>query len=184
MIYLTNLILVVMRRLLMKESISTLIIKASTNDKISTLRLLKYFNQQIESYSYKINGEDTKQDLRLFLLKFIHRYWERLYRKSDKEILSYISKSLKRYSFKLYNHNNDYNNELIESAITYEPDYALKIEIQEAMKTLSKKQSDIINKLYFLDIPVKDVANKYKVSVQSVYKIRNIALEKLRLHLN
>ncbi len=52
------------------------------------------------------------------------------------------------------------------------------------MKTLSKKQSDIINKLYFLDIPVKDVANKYKVSVQSVYKIRNIALEKLRLHLN
>ena len=62
----------------------------------SMLDILAIFDNIINKYSRKLNGEDTKQDLYVFLIKLINNIDElSIVNYEDKQVLSYFSKSLK-----------------------------------------------------------------------------------------
>ena len=60
------------------------------------------FENIINKYSRKLNGEDTKQDLYVFLIKLINNIDElTIINYEDKQVLSYFSKSLKNEYIRL-----------------------------------------------------------------------------------
>ena len=78
------------------------------------------FENIINKYSRKLNGEDTKQDLYVFLIKLINNIDElTIINYEDKQVLSYFSKSLKNEYIRLSKKNDieksnqDYNYEEI-----------------------------------------------------------------------
>ena len=60
------------------------------------------FDNIINKYSRKLNGEDTKQDLYVFLIKLINNIDEVIIiNYEDKQVLSYFSKALKNEYIRL-----------------------------------------------------------------------------------
>lgn len=166
----------------MNTNLSNIIIKASKNDKASMMKVISLFSKQINTYSRKLYGDDTIQDLELFLIILIKRYAKRLKDKSNKIIVAYISRSLKKYSFHLYDkHMKHLSLEELEYEIPVESNYDNIIIPEKAFSVLTLKEKRIIFKIFYLDTPIKVIAKEYKVSVQSIYKIKNNALRKMRI---
>ena len=68
----------------------------------SILDILAIFDNIINKYSRKLNGEDTKQDLYVFLIKLIKNIDElSIVNYEDKQVLSYFSKALKNEYIRL-----------------------------------------------------------------------------------
>ncbi len=66
------------------------------------LEILNTFDSIINKYSRKLNGEDTKQDLYVFLINLIHNInYNSIVNYEDKQLLSYLSKSLKHEYIRL-----------------------------------------------------------------------------------
>lgn len=86
----------------MKYNLLNIIIDAKNKDIESINKLLLIFKNIINKYSRQLDGEDTKQDLSLFLIKLIDNIDITSASKyNDKQLLSYISKSLKNEYIKL-----------------------------------------------------------------------------------
>ena len=82
--------------LMNKEFIFKIIDVKKNNKDESMLDILAIFDNIINKYSRKLNGEDTKQDLYVFLIKLINNIDElSIVNYEDKQVLSYFSKSLK-----------------------------------------------------------------------------------------
>lgn len=79
-----------------KELIFKIIDVKKYNKDESILDILAIFDNIINKYSRKLNGEDTKQDLYVFLIKLIKNIDElSIVNYEDKQVLSYFSKALK-----------------------------------------------------------------------------------------
>ena len=79
----------------MENNLKELIIKIKENDNKSIERLILIFEKIINKYSRKLDSEDTKQDLIIFLINIVFNM--KITQQSsytDKQIFSYISKSL------------------------------------------------------------------------------------------
>lgn len=64
--------------------------------------ILAIFDNIINKYSRKLNGEDTKQDLYVFLIKLIKNIDElSIVNYEDKQVLFYFSKALKNEYIRL-----------------------------------------------------------------------------------
>lgn len=99
-----------------KEFIFKIIDVKKNNKDESMLDILAIFDNIINKYSRKLNGEDTKQDLYVFLIKLINNIDElSIVNYEDKQVLSYFSKSLKNEYIRLSKkndrrkNNEDYN---------------------------------------------------------------------------
>lgn len=102
--------------LMNKEFIFKIIDVKKNNKDESMLDILAIFDNIINKYSRKLNGEDTKQDLYVFLIKLINNIDElSIVNYEDKQVLSYFSKSLKNEYIRLSKkndrrkNNEDYN---------------------------------------------------------------------------
>lgn len=131
-----------------KEFIFKIIDVKKNNKDESMLDILAIFDNIINKYSRKLNGEDTKQDLYVFLIKLINNIDElSIVNYEDKQVLSYFSKSLKNEYIRLSKkndrrkNNEDYNCEdrvwgynFIES----------NIEVVDSIKNLNNYEKKII----------------------------------------
>lgn len=67
--------------------------------------------------------------------------------------------------------------ELIEDVIV---DKAMLLILQEAMKELDRQEKELINDLYYKEMPVRDAAKKRDISHVAIIKRRDKILDKLR----
>ena len=99
--------------LMNKEFILKIIDVKKNNKDESMLDILAIFDNIINKYSRKLNGEDTKQDLYVFLIKLINNIDElSIVNYEDKQVLSYFSKSLKNEYIRLSKKNDRRKNVL------------------------------------------------------------------------
>ena len=96
-----------------KELIFKIIDVKKYNKDESILDILAIFDNIINKYSRKLNGEDTKQDLYVFLIKLIKNIDElSIVNYEDKQVLSYFSKALKNEYIRLSKKNDRRKNVL------------------------------------------------------------------------
>ncbi len=167
-----------------KEFIFKIIDVKKNNKDESMLDILAIFDNIINKYSRKLNGEDTKQDLYVFLIKLINNIDElSIVNYEDKQVLSYFSKSLKNEYIRLSKkndrrkNNEDYNCEdrvwgynFIES----------NIEVVDSIKNLNNYEKKIIKMVVLNGYSVSEVAKKTGKSRQAISKVKNRAISKLK----
>ena len=170
--------------LMNKELIFKIIDVKKNNNNEGILDILAIFENIINKYSRKLNGEDTKQDLYVFLIKLINNIDElTIINYEDKQVLSYFSKSLKNEYIRLSKKNDreksnqDYNYEeivwghnLIES----------NIEVLDAIKNLNSYEKSIIKRVVLNGDSVSEVAKKTGKSRQAINQVKNRAISKLK----
>ena len=160
------------------------IIKAKKSEIESIGKILLIFENIINKYSRQLDGEDTKQDLSLFLIKLIDTIDIDLASKyNDKQLLSYISKSLKNEYIKLskkkckiytfeYLDDNSINNKSIN--------LDTNIEILDSLNHLTSYEKLILQKIFFSGYTVNELSKALKKSRQSVNQVKKRALDKLK----
>ena len=167
-----------------KEFIFKIIDVKKNNKDESILDILAIFDNIINKYSRKLNGEDTKQDLYVFLIKLINNIDElSIVNYEDKQVLSYFSKSLKNEYIRLSKkndrrkNNEDYNCEdrvwgynFIES----------NIEVVDSIKNLNNYEKKIIKMVVLNGYSVSEVAKKTGKSRQAISQVKNRAISKLK----
>lgn len=167
-----------------KEFIFKIIDVKKNNKDESRLDILAIFDNIINKYSRKLNGEDTKQDLYVFLIKLINNIDElSIVNYEDKQVLSYFSKSLKNEYIRLSKkndrrkNNEDYNCEdrvwgynFIES----------NIEVVDSIKNLNNYEKKIIKMVVLNGYSVSEVAKKTGKSRQAISQVKNRAISKLK----
>ena len=167
-----------------KELIFKIIDVKKNNKDESMLDILAIFDNIINKYSRKLNGEDTKQDLYVFLIKLINNIDElTIINYEDKQVLSYFSKSLKNEYIRLSKkndrrkNNEDYNCEdrvwgynFIES----------NIEVVDSIKNLNNYEKKIIKMVVLNGYSVSEVAKKTGKSRQAISQVKNRAISKLK----
>ncbi len=167
-----------------KEFIFKIIDVKKNNKDESMLDILAIFDNIINKYSRKLNGEDTKQDLYVFLIKLINNIDElSIVNYEDKQVLSYFSKSLKNEYIRLSKKNDrrkkneDYNCEdrvwgynFIES----------NIEVVDSIKNLNNYEKKIIKMVVLNGYSVSEVAKKTGKSRQAISQVKNRAISKLK----
>ena len=148
------------------------------------LDILAIFDNIINKYSRKLNGEDTKQDLYVFLIKLIKNIDElSIVNYEDKQVLFYFSKALKNEYIRLSKkndrrkNNEDYNCEdrvwgynFIES----------NIEVVDSIKNLNNYEKKIIKMVVLNGYSVSEVAKKTGKSRQAISQVKNRAISKLK----
>ena len=167
-----------------KELIFKIIDVKKNNNNEGILDILAIFDNIINKYSRKLNGEDTKQDLYVFLIKLINNIDElSIVNYEDKQVLSYFSKSLKNEYIRLSKkndrrkNNEDYNCEdrvwgynFIES----------NIEVVDSIKNLNNYEKKIIKMVVLNGYSVSEVAKKTGKSRQAISQVKNRAISKLK----
>ena len=167
-----------------KEFIFKIIDVKKNNKDESMLDILAIFDNIINKYSRKLNGEDTKQDLYVFLIKLINNIDElSIVNYEDKQVLSYFSKSLKNEYIRLSKkndrrkNNEDYNCEdrvwgynFIES----------NIEVVDSIKNQNNYEKKIIKMVVLNGYSVSEVAKKTGKSRQAISQVKNRAISKLK----
>lgn len=131
-----------------KELIFKIIDVKKYNKDESILDILAIFDNIINKYSRKLNGEDTKQDLYVFLIKLIKNIDElSIVNYEDKQVLSYFSKSLKNEYIRLSKkndrrkNNEDYNYEEIVWGYDF---IESNIEVLDSINNLNNYEKNII----------------------------------------
>ena len=167
-----------------KEFIFKIIDVKKNNKDESMLDILAIFDNIINKYSRKLNGEDTKQDLYVFLIKLIKNIDElSIVNYEDKQVLFYFSKALKNEYIRLSKkndrrkNNEDYNCEdrvwgynFIES----------NIEVVDSIKNLNNYEKKIIKMVVLNGYSVSEVAKKTGKSRQAISQVKNRAISKLK----
>ena len=173
--------------LMNKEFIFKIIDVKKNNKDESMLDILAIFDNIINKYSRKLNGEDTKQDLYVFLIKLINNIDElSIVNYEDKQVLSYFSKSLKNEYIRLSKkndrrkNNEDYNCEdrvwgynFIES----------NIEVVDSIKNLNNYEKKIIKMVVLNGYSVSEVAKKTGKSRQAISQVKNRAISLSLIHI-
>lgn len=158
------------------------IIKAKSRNYDSIERIINCFEPQINKYSRLLNGEDTKQELIIYLIKIIDTIpinedciWH------DKAILSYISKSVKNEYIKLSKRDHNIKKVELDLCNELENEYFEEdFSFIELFKELTEKESYIIKLIYIYGFSVVEIAESMRITRQAVNKSKNRALKKLK----
>ncbi|NKF05384.1 sigma-70 family RNA polymerase sigma factor [Clostridium gasigenes] len=153
------------------------------NDK-ALEEIIKIFNAIINKYSRILEGEDTKQDLSLYLIKIINNITiENKDFYKDKIIFAYIAKSIRNEYIKLsqkYDKRKINETELILDTEIVDDEFGSEIEMLDIFKILTKKEAYIMRLIYVNYLSISEVADFMKVTRQSINQTKNRALKKLR----
>lgn len=167
-----------------KELIFKIIDVKKYNKDEGILDILAIFDNIINKYSRKLNGEDTKQDLYVFLIKLIKNIDElSIVNYEDKQVLSYFSKALKNEYIRLSKkndrrkNNEDYNYE----EIVWKYDFIeSNIEVLDFINNLNNYEKNIIKMVVLNGYSVSEVAKKTGKSRQAISQVKNRAISKLK----
>lgn len=168
----------------MEDIIYNLVVAAQEKDEKAMINLLSKFSVQLNSYSRRLNGEDTLQELRLFFVELVQNlHLEGFATQTDKAIISYISRSLKHKFFKL-KHESKLRQCETELFPTYDIPYVVHdfedIILKNSISCLNGRERDIVYLLYFYGYSVKFIAKVKEISVQAVYQANHRAMKKLK----
>ena len=167
-----------------KELIFKIIDVKKYNKDEGILDILAIFDNIINKYSRKLNGEDTKQDLYVFLIKLIKNIDElSIVNYEDKQVLSYFSKALKNEYIRLSKkndrrkNNEDYNYE----EIVWKYDFIeSNIEVLDFINNLNNYEKNIIKMVVLNGYSVSEVAKKTGKSRQAISQVKNRAISQLK----
>lgn len=168
----------------MENNLKELIIKIKENDNKSIERLILIFEKIINKYSRKLDSEDTKQDLIIFLINIVFNM--KITQQSsytDKQIFSYISKSLKNEYIRLSKSKDKrtklevcFDDASLDEAIeTYS-----NIEVLDLLNSLNSYEKYILELIFIYQFTVTDISKLLNKSRQSVNQTKVRALTKLR----
>ena len=167
-----------------KELIFKIIDVKKNNNNEGILDILAIFENIINKYSRKLNGEDTKQDLYVFLIKLIKNIDElSIVNYEDKQVLFYFSKALKNEYIRLSKkndrrkNNEDYNCEEIVGSYNF---IESNIEVLDSIKNLNTYEKNIIKMVVLNGYSVSEVAKKTGKSRQAISQVKNRAISKLK----
>lgn len=131
-----------------------------------------------------MDGEDTKQDLIIHLIKLVNNMPidnKNLF--EDKNIVGYIAKSIRNEYIKLSKKRNKININEMELSLQIEishEDSEPEFEILDMFKVLTKKEAYIMKLLYVYYLSVNEIADYMKISRQAVNQSKNRALKKIK----
>ncbi|MBU3109837.1 sigma-70 family RNA polymerase sigma factor [Clostridium gasigenes] len=161
--------------------------RAKDGDSKSWEEIIDIFNPIMNKYARLLCGEDTKQDLIIFLIKLINKIGgDNSNFLEDKVILGYISKSIKHEYIRLSKQYSKYSIKKIELNLDLDLELELDddnslIEVLDLLNVLTDKQKEVI-KFIFIDCNnINEVATYMNISRQAVNQIKNRALNKLRM---
>ncbi|MDZ5713828.1 RNA polymerase sigma factor [Jeotgalibacillus haloalkalitolerans] len=168
----------------MQKSLYEIAVKMQSGGERETLELLSTFEPVIHKYGRLLDGEDTKQDLKLHLLKAARKMpLEKLKEKNNKVIFSYLAKSLK-YEFIRLSKKNSKKIEIEQAFevknVADEAAMNSEIELLEMMEVLTAQESFVIECMYVNDLSATELAQYMKISRQAVNQTKNRALEKIK----
>lgn len=160
------------------------LIKYRTGNNTSLEKIINTFNPLISKYSRLLDGEDTKQDLALYLIKVINKISiEKNNFLEDKAIFVYIAKSIRNEYIKLSQKADKKRvNETelnLDVEIGYE-DFESEMELLDLFNVLTEKEAYVMKLIYVHYLSISEVADFMEVSRQSINQTKNRALKKLR----
>lgn len=171
----------------------TLLKKISIYQKIGDKDILEElilkFTPLLKKYSIKSSKssfEDSMQDLIVTFIEILNKIPLNKFNE-DKYILSYISKSIKNKHISLLSENFKenlfyYDENLLKNKLKFY-DLTERIELLELFKILSIKEQRILYLIYFVDMSIVNIANKYKTSRQNINQIKLCSLKKLKKYI-
>lgn len=148
------------------------------------IEIITLFNPVLSKYSKLVDGEDTKQDLIMHLMKVLRTakfYDENLC--EDKLIFSYILKSIRYEYIRLSKNKNKISFNEMELNLDVEVAYdgfENEFELMDMFKILSEREAYIIKLIYIYYLSASEVADYMKISRQAVNQAKNRALKKIK----
>lgn len=169
----------------MRYDLLDIIIKAKRKDNESIHNILIIFENIINKYSRLLDGEDTKQDLNLFLIKLINNInLDSNSQYNNKQLLSYISKSLKNEYIRLSKKKCKIHmfEQLDDDKITNKSiNLDTNIEILDTLNHLTEYERWILSQIFFSGYTVNELSKTLRKSRQSVNQVKKRALDKLKI---
>lgn len=139
------------------------------------------FKNLINSYSYKLGGEDYNQELTVFLLELLYDVeLSRFMDDCSDGLNRYILVSIRNKYYAMSREKQEYNNFLHNGDINQlycRPTADAKLLIKEMLKLLSKKQRDIIIYKYIYGYSDTELGALLNISRQAVNRLKNRAVE-------
>lgn len=168
----------------MENKICEELIKYRNGNDASLQKIINTFKPLINKYSRLLDGEDTKQDLTLYLIRVINKISiENNNFLEDKAIFSYLAKSIRNEYIKLSQKADKKRiNEMelnLDVEIGYE-EFESEMELLDLFNVLTEKEAYVMKLIYVHYLSISEVADFMKVSRQSINQTKNRALKKLR----
>lgn len=147
--------------------------------------IIAIFSSQLESYSKKLDGDDTYQDLLVFLFLLIKNLClEKINTKTEQVLLAYISKSLRHEYIRLSRIRTALRSQETSTyTLPVQPpldDNTAPTAINDLLGLLRPKEEAIVRLIYFYGFSVQEISLRQHVSRQAINKIKIRALRKLR----
>ncbi len=165
-------------------TLSTLITRFKAGDPAAYCRLFEGFEALLRLYAYRLSGEDSFQELSLFLIELFYKIDLSSFKSCKEDGLNrYICVSLKhkyialsKQEQRLKKEKNPYceatdfeNRDLIENA-----------RLKEALATLTAPQRKVIVYKYVYQFTDAEIGDMLKISRQAINKTKNRAFKTLK----
>ena len=170
-----------------KKSLQEVLKLAKGGNQEAICYFIKKFQLLIKKFARQLNYDCAETDLIIYLLEFIKKMdIEKMSRLSEGEIVNYIIKLLRNKKIDIYRK----NCLALEEIHTEEDCYVEnKLEIEDQMdlnqliNTLPDKHRIVIVSKYIYGYSDAEIGTSLGISRQAVNKLKNKALEKLKLQI-
>lgn len=171
------------------NSICNLILEFQAGRRDAALDIISKMYPLLKSYAKKLKYEDAFDDLQLFMIECISKIdVSQIDNCSDGAMVNYFATAIyrkyitlsialkKRIEGETIKPDDDTAD---DNTLGYEDDYS-ELFLYSVKSLLNQTESNVIEGLFYRNLSVNEVAEKYDLSNWNVYKIRDKALSKLR----
>lgn len=158
------------------------IIEIQNGNKNNIYDILIIFDNILNKYSRLLDHEDTKQDLIIFLIGLLDKI--PIYEfNNERQILSYISKSIKYEYIRLSKINSRklsnevYINEDTEMHYNFD---SSDIEFLDLISVLNESEKNILKLFFIENFSISEISKLMNVSRQAINQNKNRAIKKLK----
>ena len=165
------------------EVLTTKILEAQSRNKTSILEIVKDFTPLICKYAYRLEGEDTRSELTLFLIELVLKMPVDNFNgpNPNAQATKYIHTAIVNKAYSLYRK---------QQPICYDLDSLVDLpnqecptansELKQSIKELSPKQQTVLYARYWYGYSIQDIAQMTGTSRQSVNQVHARAIQRLK----
>lgn len=164
----------------MGNDIIKIIMKYREGENEYLLRIVDIFNPVINKYSRILDGDDTRQDLIIQLIKVMEKI--DLHNESfckDKVIVTYIAKSIRNEYIRLSRLKSKETELNLDLDLAYEEEES-EFEFLDTFKLLTPKEAYIMKLIYVYCLSISEISQYMNISRQAVNQAKNRALRKMK----
>lgn len=158
------------------------IIEIQNGNKDNIYDILIIFDNILNKYSRLLDNEDTKQDLIIFLIGLFDKIPTYKFN-NERQILSYISKSIKYEYIRLSKINSrKLSNEVYineDTEIYYNFDSS-DLEFLDLINILNESEKNILKLFFVENFSISEISKLMNVSRQAINQNKNRAIKKLK----